>query len=697
MPTESQLRQTIWLSIPLLVVALLFVPALHDGLRDQPFELALLVVALTFWGAAVYAITKRRDETLVERFFWLNIATAIVLAYGNPAPDEVSWDRPIEVAGMALLPALFYGFFHLLTGRGDGPKSRLFARGLAAGGIASGALLLSTESSAMLLNNASHVLLYACLLAGFVGGIIDLFRGYLQPRSEHHRRQLQVVLIGACLAVVPLITLYLLPGVLGNQPVVPPQLPALSLAFLPLSLSYAVLRHHLFDIDAAVDRGLVYAMMTLLLAGCYALFLAGLELLGFRPNSFDLLPSVVFFAAVAAGFVPLWTWVRERIDCLIYRDRYDYARTLRELGTQLASIQPLDEVLAMVVHRVAEAMNLTGAAILLEQGEEGLAMRAASGEYADESRGRVLVEQVLQAEGEALHGRRFPLVAGGEVHGLLYLGPKRIPGELSGQDVTLVETLAMQAAVAVENAALVDRLRVKVEELGLLRDRLLQVQEEERKRVAQMIHDDILAVQLQMLSRMEGAMSSFNEQSEAVLYLRQGIELGEYGAHRLREACAELYPTELKHYGLVPALAKLTDQVGQSEFFEVVFSCTDFPDDRRLPKEIEDALYRSVKQALDNIRRHAGAKLVRVALSLTKGHVVLIVSDDGGGFDVLPSSATLLRHGHLGLVTIRESIEGLGGTCQIESALGKGTRIQVVMPVPDRVAKGTQQTAGIQR
>jgi len=685
MQAEGRLRQIVWSSISVLVLPLLLLPGLRDGFRGQPFELALLTVALTLWGTAIYAMVKRGSDALVQSLFWLQMATAVILAYGNPAPDEVSWDRPIEVAAMALLSGLFYRFFHQLALRSEANDATLLTRVLWLGGIGSGALLLAVESFDTILSGAAHVVFYAFLLVGFVGGIIDLLRGYVHPHSEHQRRQLQVVLIGASLAVLPLIALYLLPGVLGREPVIPPQLAALSLVFLPISLAYAVLRHHLFDIDAAVDRGLVYAIMTLLLAGCYALFLAAIGLLGFRSSLLGLLPSVAFFAVVAAAFVPLWTWVRAQIDRLIYRDRYDYARTLRELGTKLASIQPLDQVLSIVAQRVAKAMNLTGAAILLRQGDAGFVVRGASGEYANATIGQALVDQALHDDKPSL-GRCVRLIAREEVCGLLCLGPKRISGELSAQDVTLLETLATQAAVAVENALLVDRLRDKVEELELLRDQLFHVQEEERKRVARVIHDDILGVQLQVLSRMEGAMATLEHESEAALYLRQGLELGEYAAYRLREACTELYPAELKHFGLGPALTKLADDLSRTEPFEVTFSCKHFLEGRRPPKEVEDALYRAARQALDNVRRHAEANSVRVELRMEEGHAVLVVRDDGRGFDSLPSPSTRLRRGHLGLVTVHERIEALDGKFAIQSAPGKGTEFRAEIPVPAPVA-----------
>ncbi|MGI8968557.1 MAG: sensor histidine kinase [Chloroflexota bacterium] len=248
--------------------------------------------------------------------------------------------------------------------------------------------------------------------------------------------------------------------------------------------------------------------------------------------------------------------------------------------------------------------------------------------------------------------------------------------------MALVETLASQAAIAVANAVLLDRLREKVAEMELLRDRLLHVQEEERKTLAQSIHDDILGVFLHMLNSMESAAHAVPEGSVAATHVRRAMELGDYAAHRLRETAADLYPTELTYYGLVAALSTATDEINRNETFEVTFVHRTFPDDYRLSPKIEEALYRVARQALDNVSRHAHASSVDIDLALTHGSVALSVRDNGRGFTRAASSMALLRAGHLGLVTMCERIEGLGGGLSIESELGGGTHLRACLPSP---------------
>jgi len=145
-------------------------------------------------------------------------------------------------------------------------------------------------------------------------------------------------------------------------------------------------------------------------------------------------------------------------------------------------------------------------------------------------------------------------------------------------------------------------------------------------------------------------------------------------------------------WGMLPLLicAELGLDFLRALPLEVTFSCKHFLEGRRLPKEVEDALYRAARQALDNVRRHAEASLVRVELRMEGGHAVMIVRDDGHGFDSLPSSAARLRLGHLGLITVRERMEALGGEFDIQSGRGQGSEFRVKISIPTPTADGLQ-------
>jgi signal transduction histidine kinase len=143
----------------------------------------------------------------------------------------------------------------------------------------------------------------------------------------------------------------------------------------------------------------------------------------------------------------------------------------------------------------------------------------------------------------------------------------------------------------------------------------------------------------------------------------------------LHRMAARLRPAALEHLGLIPALEQYIEtfihQSSISTQFEVVGL-----KDKRLSSATETALYRVAQEALTNVTRHAQASHVDVLLELRGSQVVLIVEDNGIGFD----AETAAAEGRLGLVGMRERAQMLGGTWTIESTPGEGTTIAVEVP-----------------
>lgn len=650
-------------------------------------SLFLLGIALAFWGTGTVVRLIKPDDTLVCRFYYLCLAIAMAMAFGPAASADVLWIKALDVLSFALLPALFLSFF-VWFAHGAPPAgwASLLVRSLYGGGIAAGSLTLSTGLIGSGWYDPVHTLLLVLLAVGFLGGLGSLVRGYIYPWAPHARRQGGIVLVGAAVAILPLTILCLIPESVGRSPLIHPQVAALSLVSLPLSVTYAILRHHLWDITI-VGRTLVHAMMTLLLAGCYLVFFYEIEPM--RLNQADQsnpLFFLAFFAAVAVTFIPVRDRVRQAVDHLLYGDRYDYTRTLRALGAQLASVRPLDEVLSVVAEGLGGALDVRGVAILLRNTEGQLVVRATSGLYHDAGVGQSLLLHCVVGIphddcARAGAGRWIPLSAHGEESGLLYLGPKRSLTDLSPAELTLAETIASQAAVTIANTLLVERLQAKVDELALLRDRLLHVQEAERKRLARDLHDGAYHTVLDVVRQAQLITQVPVPASAMAPHLYEGlstlIERGQDAAYELRTVCATLYPSELADLGLVAALEYLARTTSRDENLVVGLDTKAFPTEQRLPREVEDTLYRVARQALDNVLRHAAAREATVTLALDEYQVVLTVRDDGQGFIMPVSSATLLRTGHLGLVSMRESIEGRGGTFSAVSAPGAGTEVCV--------------------
>lgn len=148
----------------------------------------------------------------------------------------------------------------------------------------------------------------------------------------------------------------------------------------------------------------------------------------------------------------------------------------------------------------------------------------------------------------------------------------------------------------------------------------------------------------------------------------------------------ELRPTELENLGLVDALSSFVREWSRQYGIAAEFhtSKTDSVDlASRLPQNTETNIYRIVQEALNNVLKHAGAKEVSVLLHNRKDHLVLIVEDDGCGFDRNTDALDTSRLGGLGIIGMRERAAVMNGVLEIDSKKGGGTTVMVRIPIPE--------------
>jgi signal transduction histidine kinase len=257
-----------------------------------------------------------------------------------------------------------------------------------------------------------------------------------------------------------------------------------------------------------------------------------------------------------------------------------------------------------------------------------------------------------------------PILLGGEVIGAFYLTEKqgRRRGRFTDEDLQLIQELAPHAAVAIENARLFERSR----ELSIL---------EERNRLARELHDSVAQTMLGAAVTAEAALRSLDrEDAGARGQVAQVAELVRSAVAELRALVFELRPADLEEEGLAPAIRKHADVLARVHGvrIEVDADC-----DRRLEPRTEQGLFRIAQEALGNAVKHADAECIRLRLALANGTLALRVTDDGCGFE--PDAAA--RRGRLGLVSMRERADRLGGALVIESAPGAGTSVSLDVAV----------------
>lgn len=223
----------------------------------------------------------------------------------------------------------------------------------------------------------------------------------------------------------------------------------------------------------------------------------------------------------------------------------------------------------------------------------------------------------------------------------------------------------------------VRRRRAEAARRHLLR-RLVAAQEEERARLARELHDKMgqhltaLALGLEVY----GA----GPPRPAGDGLRRLRELAEGLSQEVRDLAWELRPPELDHLGLKDALACYAEQWSRRSGVPVDFVSTGDAC-RRLAPEVETALYRVTQEALTNVLKHAAARDVTLVLEQTAEQVLLVLEDDGRGFDSeAPADGPAARR-RMGLLGMSERVELAGGSLSIESAVGAGTTLVARVPL----------------
>jgi len=227
--------------------------------------------------------------------------------------------------------------------------------------------------------------------------------------------------------------------------------------------------------------------------------------------------------------------------------------------------------------------------------------------------------------------------------------------------------------------AMTEKLREKEEERSQLLARVIAVQEEERKRIARELHDEagqVLTSLLLSLSHLERSSSEPAVQSKAA-ELRS---LTAATLDRMRDMALELRPSTLDDLGLVSALQRYIADYGQKHGLSADFHPGAL-DGVRLKPQTETALYRITQEALTNVVKHAQARQVSVLLDRRDNLAILVVEDDGVGFEVETVRQSGAPSRKLGILGMEERAALVGGSLTIESRPGGGTAVFVEVPL----------------
>jgi signal transduction histidine kinase len=419
--------------------------------------------------------------------------------------------------------------------------------------------------------------------------------------------------------------------------------------FVAVCLGISISRYRLWDIDFLINRTLVYSLLTALIVSLYVIVvgLLGTAIQG-RSN---LLISILATGLVAVLVQPLRDTLQRGINRLMYGERDNPVTVLSRLGQRLEATIAPDSILPALVETVSQTLKLPYAAITWGADHNG---------------------EVAASYGKPISDViRLPLSYRGETIGQFVVAP-RAPGEVfSPADHHLLKNIAHQAGMAVHAVSL------KID-LQRSRQQLVTAREEERRRLRRDLHDGLgpnLASQGLKLAAVKQLLE--NNPAAAIPLLDQVMEQNKSTVDDVRHLVYGLRPPALDELGLVAAIRDyVAGMDGKSTLqIEITEPSEGLPP---LSAAVEVAAYRITLEALTNVIRHAQANRCAIRFSVnregSRDDLQIEIQDDGKGM--------LETHrAGVGLRSMRERAEELGGACVIESSAAQGTCVNVKVPL----------------
>ncbi|MGI8909968.1 MAG: sensor histidine kinase [Rubrobacteraceae bacterium] len=434
---------------------------------------------------------------------------------------------------------------------------------------------------------------------------------------------------------------------------------------LPGTVGIAILRHHLWDMDFIVNRTLVYGTLTAIVVGSYALVVGILStLFQTSAGTSGMLVPVLATGVIAVLFTPVRNRLQRSVNRLMYGERDDPYAVLSRLGERLETALVPEVALETVVETVAQALKLPYSAIALKR--DGRFVTAA--EF-----GTVDSEPIV-----------LPLTHHSEEVGQLVLVPRSPGEELSPVDLKLLGDLARQAGAAAHAARL-------TADLQRSRERLVTAREEERRRLRRDLHDGLGPTLGGLTLGLDAARSSLAQDPETAGALLSELKSQtQHAMTDIRRLVHGLRPPALDDLGLVDAIRQQAarhgaldrDPTGSTNHANGTVFSVEAPQGDSLPPlpaAVEVACYRIAQEAITNVSRHAGARacLVRLSPDERGGELQLEVTDDGVG---VPED----RRAGVGLSSMRERAEELGGTLTVGPVSTGGTSVLARLPLPGK-------------
>ncbi|MBI9045563.1 MAG: hypothetical protein JEZ06_13825 [Anaerolineaceae bacterium] len=546
--------------------------------------------------------------------------------------------------------------------------------------------------------NILRQLAYIWLFIHLLGVIILLIYHYRKPISSEARRKTGILVLGVSLGlswfiILALLSRIALPGILFLR-----HYAFFGLLLLPISYGLAIFRHKMVYFEKTINRSAAYFLSFLLLLVLY--FSMNILFYYLIPTELSVfsIPAIGITLVLVLITTPFYRKLQKFVDKVLYGGWYDYRSAVKGVVDSIedTKVSPKSQAEA-ICDAFSNSMKLENVGLILW---DGTVVEKRYGEQAKVNYGKfsqihfdsicdflsekdayyqVNSQELIKhnmfsdIEKEILvnHQSRFwiPLRGYKQPVGILSVG-KKIGGEVvEHDDMEIFEVVAQQARFSLENALYLSQNQ-------MLHQKALEAREEERKRVAHDLHDQIIQSLIGLRFHVAELEKKLDENQKLVPLQTELMEI----LNNVRQICSDLRPPALDQFGLEAAFqTKIADFKSKCQL-DVIFQFKGYEPENP-PEDIALCIFRVLQEALVNIEKHSNATSVMIIFEILPEKMSLDVIDNGKGFNLPKHMNQLAREHHFGLVGIQEQLAMLGGSLELVTEHGGGFHLKASIPI----------------
>lgn len=597
---------------------------------------------------------------------------------------------------MTLLPVIFLHFiivFFMEKGEMQLPKrfiSYLYAV------VAGGALLRVLYFFPLMSRfyRLDGTLTLGFFIIGFIINISVIVYMYFKVRKQH--TYLSSIVRSVCFSLVisifPIICLSFLPKLFFGSWVIDAIYTSWIIMLFPISFIYLIASNQLYDIGLVIRRFMSAALMamipTSLFTGTYAFLFA--NEVNEKQILFVFLGSTVLVSLMLYA-AEYWT---TRLEPFLFPRKHVLQLALKKISKSLGAISTLRELKDIILVDIVNTLQVSGGAIVFQHKAEIEII--AQGEV-----NTLELERLVQESALLNHTDYTSIeITGHEAYtGYLIMTRKKTNTLISKEEKQWLQLITSYLEISLENVHLIRKLTANLQhvasqlphestaqDIQWFRKVMFELQEEERVRIANDLHDTTM----QDLFFLKRRISSISDKGTLDKSDRDQLQnmnnFVDMINASLRQSCFELNPHLLKELGLIQTLKMYVEKEAYTAPFELVIETQAAPRIESVDLPTKRHIFRIVQELLNNAKKHSQAEKVRFSMDEAGHHFFLNYEDDGIGFTYKEDAQKEIGASGMGIEQMKSRIIHIGGHMDIQSTKGQGTIIKMWIPLEEVIS-----------